>query len=155
MASYTPEAAPRQPTAPPPPHPDAEERLNALERQLAMAEQRRQTQVEVELHTLREQVLTLGRETRQQQQALLASVRELIDELRKEVAEALHHLSQDAERVGQHAEAQTNRVVERLRHELLETMVQRPTSTDPRQVLGELLVTLGRQLQDVDRGAGA
>jgi thioesterase domain-containing protein len=75
-------------------------------------------------------------------------VRETTEELRKDVADALHRLSQDIERVAQHAEAQTSRAVERLRNELLETLFERDRTTVQRHVLGKLLVTLGRQLQE-------
>lgn len=145
------------PLATTPPTRDAEvyERLHLLERQLTLAAQRQRDHVDAELQSMREQVLTLARETRQQHQSLLTGMQEAIDELRQEVAEALQHLSQDVERVGQHAEAQTTRVVERVRHDLLETLLQRTPRQDPRQVLGELLVRLGKQLQDTERGASA
>src|SRR6266567_4583460 len=70
---------------------------------------------------------------------------------RKEVAEALHRLSQDVERVAQHAEAQTSRAVERLRNELLEMLFARDRTTVQRHLLGELLVTLGRHLQEAGK----
>jgi len=50
------------------------------------------------------------------------------------------------------AEAQTSRTVERLRHELLETLFARDHTTVQRHMLGELLVTLGRQLQEAGEG---
>jgi F0F1-type ATP synthase membrane subunit b/b' len=79
-------------------------------------------------------------------------LREAIEELRKEVAEALHRLSQDVDRVAQHAEAQTSRAVERLRHELLEALLERDHTTVTRHMLGELLMTLGQQVQDAGKG---
>jgi hypothetical protein len=45
----------------------------------------------------------------------------------------------------------TSRAVERLRHELLETLFARDCTTVQRHMLGELLVTLGKQLQEVDK----
>ncbi len=111
--------------------------------------------MEGELHRLREHLLTLAREARQQQQTLRETLRETIDELRKEVAEALQHLSQDMERVAQHAEAHTNRAVERLRNELLHTLVPPDHSLEQQRLLGALFVTLGRQLQNASRGEPA
>ena len=131
---------------------DVYERLKALELQLTLEYQRQRDQVEEELHKLREQLVTMAREHQHQHQATLATVRETIEELRKEVANALHHLSQDMERVAQHAEAQTSRAVERLRNELLETLLARDRTTVQRHMLGELLVTLGKQLQETDQG---
>ena len=54
--------------------------------------------------------------------------------------------------MAQHAEAQTSRAVERLRNELLETLFERDRTTVQRHMLGELLVTLGRHLQETDKG---
>ncbi len=86
-------------------HDDVHERLKALELQLTLEYQRQRDQVEEELHKLQEQLVTMAREHQHQHQATLATVREITEELRKEVAEALHRLSQDVERVAQHAEA--------------------------------------------------
>lgn len=133
-------------------HQEFSERFKVLELQMTIENQRQRDQVEAALHTLREQLLTMTRETQQQQHALQTNTRDTMDELRKEVAEALHHLSQDVERVGQRAEAHTNRAVERLRHELLETVLQRDHTQEQRQLLGELFVTLGKQLQSPGRG---
>ena len=129
---------------------DVHERLKALELQLTLEYQRQRDQVEEELHKLQEQLVTMARAY--QHQATLATVRETTEELRKEVAEALHRLSQDMERVAQHAEAQTSRAVERLRNELLETLFERDRTTVQRHLLGELLVTLGRHLQETGEG---
>jgi ABC-type transporter Mla subunit MlaD len=131
---------------------DVHERLKALELQLTLEYQRQRNQVEEELHKLREQLVTMAREHQHQHQATLATVRETTEELRKEVAEALHRLSQDVERVAQHAEAQTSRAVERLRNELLETLLARDRTTVQRHMLGDLLVTLGRHLQETGEG---
>ena len=130
---------------------DVYERLKALELQLTLEYQRQRDQIEEELHKLREQLVTMAREHQRQHQATLATVRETTEELRKEVADALHHLSQDMERVAQHAEAQTSRAVERLRNELLETLLARDRTTVQRHMLGELLVTLGKHLQDTGK----
>ena len=130
------------------PQDDVRERLKALELQLTLEYQRQRDQVEEELHKLREQLVTMAREHQHQHQATLATVREITEELRKEVAEALHRLSQDVERVAQHAEAQTSRAVERLRNELLHTLFERDHTTVQRHRLGELLVTLGKHLQE-------
>jgi hypothetical protein len=53
--------------------------------------------------------------------------------------------------VAQHAQAQTNRAVKRLRNELLATLFERDYTTVQRHMLGELLVTLDRQLQEADK----
>jgi hypothetical protein len=127
---------------------DVYERLKALELQLTLEYQRQRDQIEEELHKLHEQLVTMARAHQHQHQATLATVREATEELRKEVAEALHRLSQDMERVAQHAEAQTSRAVERLRNELLETLLARDRTTVQRHMLGELLVTLGKHLQE-------
>ena len=55
-------------------------------------------------------------------------------------------------RVAQHAEAQTSRAVESLRNELLKTLFERDYTTVQHHLLGELLVTLGKQLQETDKG---
>jgi hypothetical protein len=133
------------------PQDDVYERLKALELQLTLEYQRQRDQIEEELHKLREQLATMARTHQHQHQATLATVREATEELRKEVAEALHRLSQDMERVAQHAEAQTSRAVERLRNELLETLLARDRTTVQRHMLGELLVTLGKHLQDTGK----
>ena len=130
---------------------DVYERLKALELQLTLEYQRQRDQIEEELHKLREQLVTMSRAHQHQHQATLATVREATEELRKEVADALHRLSQDMERVAQHAEAQTSRAVERLRNELLETLLARDRTTVQRHMLGELLVTLGKHLQEVEK----
>lgn len=124
------------------------ERLKALELQLTLEYQRQRDQSEEELHRLREQLVAMAREHQHQYQVTLATIRETTEELRQEVADALHRLSQDMERVAQHAAAQTSRAVERLHNELLETLFARDCTTIQRHMLGELLVTLGRQLQE-------
>jgi DNA repair ATPase RecN len=147
MPSLSPDGEPQRLAATPyTPEDNVHERLKALELQLTREYQRQRDQIEEELHKLQEQLVTMARE--HQHQATLATVRETTEELRKEVAEALHRLSQDVERVAQHAEAQTSRAVERLRNELLETLLARERTTVQRHMLGELLVTLGKHLQE-------
>lgn len=131
---------------------DFQARLKALELQLTLEQQRHRNHLEEELHKLRQQLATMAREQQQQQQTTLTTLRETVDELRKEVAEALHRLSHDVDRVAQHAEAQTNRALERLRNELLEALLERDHTTVKRHVLGELLITLGKQLQEASGG---
>lgn len=133
-------------------HDDLHERLKALELQLTLEYQHQRDQVEEELDKLWQRLETITREQQQQHQTTLATLRETIEELQKEVATALHRLSQDVDRVAQHAEAQTSRVVERLRNELLETLLERDTTTGTRHLLGELFMTLGRHLQEADKG---
>src|SRR5436190_12212470 len=145
MPSLSPDGEPQRLAATPyTPEADIHERLKALELQLTLEYQRQRDQVEEELHKLQEQLVTMAREHRHQHQATLAGVRETTEELRTEVAEALHRLSQDRERVAQHAEAQTSRAVEQLRNELLEMLFARDRTTVQRHMLGELLVTLGQ-----------
>ena len=119
---------------------------------LTLEYQRQRDQVDEELDKLRQQLVSITREQQQQQQTTLTTLRETIEELQKEVAAALHRLSQDVDRVAQHAEAQTSRVVERLRNELLETLWERDNTTVPRHLLGELFITLGRHLQEAGKG---
>ena len=153
MPSFSPDGEPQRLAATPyTPEDDVHERLRALELQRILEYQRQRDQVEEELHKLREQLVTMARAHQHQHQATLAAVREGTEELRQEVADALHRLSQDMERVAQHAEAQTSRAVERLRHELLETLFERDHTTVQRHMLGELLVTLGRHLQEAGKG---
>ena len=153
MPSLSPDGEPQRLAATPyTPQDDVYERLKALELRLTLEYQRQRDQIEEELHKLREQLVTMSRAHQHQHQATLATVREATEELRKEVADALHRLSQDMERVAQHAEAQTSRAVERLRNELLETLLARDRTTVQRHMLGELLVTLGKQLQETDTG---
>ena len=153
MPSFAPDGKPQRLTATPYTlQGDGHERLKALELQLTLAYQRQRDQVEEELHKLREQFVTMAREHQHQHQATLAIVRETTEELRQEVANALHRLSQDMESVAQHAEAQTSRAIERLRNELLKTLFERDYTTIQRHILGELLVTLGKQLQETDKG---
>jgi len=150
MPSLSPDGEPQRLAATPyTPEDNVHERLKALELQLTREYQRQRDQIEEELHKLQEQLVTMARE--HQHQATLATVRETTEELRKEVAEALHRLSQDVERVAQHAEAQTSRAVERLRNELLETLLARERTTVQRHMLGELLVTLGKHLQEAGK----
>ena len=133
-------------------HDDVYERLKVLELQLTLEYQHQRDQVEEDLEKLRQQLVAIAREQQHQHQITLATLRENMEELQKEVAEALHRLSQDVDRVAQHAEAHTSRVVERLRNELLATLMERDNTTVPRHVLGELFMNLGRHLQDTDKG---
>ena len=131
---------------------DFQTRLKTLELQLTLEHQRQRDHVEEELHKLRQQLATMAREQQQQQQTTLTTLSETVDELRKEVAEALHRLSYDVDRVAQHAEAQTSRALERLRNELLETLFERDHTTVKRHLLGKLLISLGKNLQEADEG---
>ena len=128
---------------------DFQARLKTLELQLTLEHQRQRDHVEEELHKLRQQLATLARE---QQQTTLTTLRETVDELRQEVAEALHRLSHDVDRVAQHAESQTSRALERLRNELLEALLKRDQTTLKRHILGELFMSLGKSLQEADGG---
>src|SRR5262245_47422115 len=131
---------------------DFQARLKTLELQLTLEYQRQRDHVEEELHKLQQQFATMVRDQHQQQQATLTTLRETVDELRQEVAEALHRLSHDVDRVAQHAEAQTSRALERLRHELLAALFDRDQTTVKRHTLGEFLITLGKHLQEASMG---
>ena len=131
---------------------DFQARLKALELQLTLEHQRQRDHVEEELHKLRQQLAIMAREQQQQQQTTLTTLRETVDELRQEVAEALHRLSYDVDRVAQHAEAQTSRTLERLRNELLEALLKRDQTTVKRHILGELFMSLGKNLQEAGGG---
>ena len=156
MLSLSPDGEPQRLAATPHmPEDDVYKRLKALELQMTLEYQRQRDQIEEELHKLQGQLVTMAREHQHQHQATLATVRETTEELRQEVAEALHRLSQDMERVAQYAEAQTSRAVERLRHEFLETLFERDRTTVQRHRLGELLVTLGKHLQETEQGEGS
>jgi thioesterase domain-containing protein len=133
-------------------HEDVYERLKALELQLTLEHKRQRDQTEEELHKLRQQLATTVREQQQQHQTTLATLRETVEELRKEVAEALHHLSQDVDRVAQHGELQMSRAIERLRNELLEALFARDQTTVKRHLLGELFIMLGKNLQEASKG---
>jgi uncharacterized protein Yka (UPF0111/DUF47 family) len=133
-------------------HDDVHERLKALELQLTLEYQHQRDQVEEELDKLRQQLVTITREQQHQHQTTLATLRETMEELQKEVAEALHRLSQDVDRVAHHADAYTSRVVERLRNELFAMLLERDNTTVPRHLLGELFMTLGRHLQETGEG---
>lgn len=124
------------------------ERLQALELKISREQQRQHDQIEAALHTLREQLAALVQERQQRHQAVLTNIREVTEELRNEIGEALHRLAQDVDRVAQQAETQTNRAMERLRNELLHSLLSRDKTTVKRHVLGELLTALGKQLQD-------
>ena len=152
MPSLSPDVEPQRLSATAPTLPDDfQVRLKALELQLTLEHQRQRDQVEEELHKLRQQLATLAREQQQQQQTMLTTLHETIDALRQEVAEALHRLAHDVDRVAQHAEAQVSRAIERLRNELLEIVLARDDTTVKRHLLGELFVSLGKTLQEADR----
>lgn len=131
---------------------DFQARLKALEVQLTLEYQRQHDQIEEELLKLRQQLATLAQEQQRQQQTVLATIRASVEELTKEVAEALHRLAQDVERVAQRAEAQTSRAVERLRNELLDALLARDCTTVNRHLLGEVLINLGKQVQEISAG---
>jgi hypothetical protein len=133
-------------------HDEFYERLKVLELRLTLEHQHHRDQMDEELHKLRQQLATTGREQQQQQQTTLATLRETVEELRKEVAEALHRLAQDVDRVAHQAEAQTSRAIERLRNELLEILLERDLTAVKRHLLGELFITLGKNLQEVSKG---
>jgi exonuclease VII large subunit len=110
-----------------------DERLRTLELQLLASQQRHRDQVEEELHKMRQQLATTAQEQRQHHQTMSAALRETIEELRKELSDTLHRLSRDTD--------------DTLRNETFQMLYDRDQTTVKRQILGELLIALGKQLQ--------
>lgn len=123
------------------------ENLKTLESQLKVDQQRQRDRVEEELHKVRQQLAATAQEQRQHHQNISVAVREMFEEMRKELSDALHRLSQDVDHTLRQAEAQNRQAIETLRDEMLRGLFQRDQATVKREVLGELLVTLGKRLQ--------
>jgi uncharacterized protein YgbK (DUF1537 family) len=109
--------------------------------------QRQRNYFDEELHKLRQHLADVVRDQQQQQQKTFATFNEAVEELRKEISEALQHLSHDMNRAAQVAEGQRERALERLRKEILDTVLEHDKSTVKNHLLGELFITLGKQLQ--------
>jgi tetrahydrodipicolinate N-succinyltransferase len=93
-------------------------------------------------------LVELSREQHQQQKTTLATFNEALEEMRKEVSEALHRLAQDVDRTAQQSEAQARRTFEQLRNEVLDTLFERDRATVKSHMLGDLLIILGKHLQN-------
>ena len=123
------------------------ESLKVLESQLKVDQQRQRDRVEEELHKMRQQLEVTAQEQRQQHQNMSAAVREMFEEMRKELSDALRRLSQDMDHTLRQSEAHNRQAIETLRDEMLRVLFERDRTSVKRERLGELLVTLGKQLQ--------
>ena len=147
MPSLAPDAEPQRPAAMVyTPQDDVHARLKALELQLTLEAQRQRDQFEEEVHKLQQQLLTISREHQHQQQATLARTRDSKNCGKRSLKPCI--VSPRTWAVQRSTLGQTSRAVERLRHELLETLFERDHTTVQRHMLGELFMTLGRQLQE-------
>jgi exonuclease VII large subunit len=124
-----------------------DERLRTLELQLLMSQQRHRDQMEEELHKMWQHLATTAQEYRQHHQTMSAALRETIEELRKELSDTLQRLSRDTDRALRQSEAHNKRAVDTLRDEMFQVLYDRDQTTVKRQILGELLIALGKQLQ--------
>lgn len=124
-----------------------QDRLKGVELQLSLEHQRQRNHFDEELHKLRQHLADVVRDQQQQQQKTFATFNEAVEELRKEISEALQHLSRDMDRASQVAEAHMERALERLRKEMLDALLERDKITVKNHLLGELFITLGKQLQ--------
>jgi activator of 2-hydroxyglutaryl-CoA dehydratase len=124
-----------------------QERLRILESQLLMDQQRQRDHVEEDLHKMQQQLTITTQEQRQHYQAMSAAFREMLEEMRKELSDTLHRLSRDLEHALRRSEAHSQQAIEKLRDEMLLVLCERDQTTIKRHMLGELLVTLGKQLQ--------
>ena len=123
------------------------ESLKVLESQLKVDQQRQRDRVEEELHKMRQQLAATAREQRQEHQNISAAVREMFEEMRKELSDALRRLSQDMDHTLRQSETHNRQAIETLRDEMLRVLFERERMIVKRERLGELLVTLGKQLQ--------
>jgi hypothetical protein len=124
-----------------------QEHLRILESQLLMDQQRQRDHVEEELHKMRQQLTITTREQLQHYQAMSASFREMLEDMRKEFSDILRRLSRDLEHALRQSEAHSQQAIEKLRDEMLLVLCERDQTPIKRHMLGELLVTLGKQLQ--------
>jgi len=123
------------------------ERLKALETQLQVEQQRQRDRVDEDLHKMRQQLAAATEEQRQQHQSMSALVRETFEEMRKQLADALQRLSQESDHALRQSEAHNRVALEKLRDEMLQSLLERDRTTVKRQMLGELLITLGKKLR--------
>ena len=124
-----------------------QERFKALELQLTLDQQRQRDHVEEELHKMRQQLAGTTQEYHQYHQTVSATLRETIEQMRKAFSDALRHATEDVDRALRQSEEQTKRAFEKLRDDVLHMLFERDQVTVKRQMLGELLMTLGKQLQ--------
>jgi len=124
-----------------------QERFRALELQLTLNQQRQRDLVDEEIHKMRQQLAISTQEYRQHQQTVSATLRETIEQMRKAFSDTLLHVTQDIEQALRQSEEQTRRALEKLRDDVRHMFFERDQRTVKRQTLGELLITLGKQLQ--------
>jgi hypothetical protein len=124
-----------------------QERFKALELQLTLGQQRQRDHVEEELHKMRQQLAATTQEYYQYHQTVSAMLRETCEQMRQAFSDALLHASEDVEQALRQAEEQTRRALEKLRDDLLRLLFEHDQAAVKRQMLGELLITLGKQLQ--------
>lgn len=125
-----------------------QERLQALELQITLEQQRQRDRLEAELEKLRQLLASTTQEQRHRQHTMAVMLNKTLDELRKDVSDALQRLSQDVDRAFRHSDVQTKSALDKLRDELLHIFFARDRSPTPQRLLGELLIKLGKQLQD-------
>ena len=101
------------------------ERLRVLEAQLLLDHQRQRDRLEEELHKMRQQLEVTVREQRQHHQTVSAAFREPLEEMRKELSDALYRLSQDVDRALRQSEAHNRRAIEKLQDEMLQALGER------------------------------
>jgi hypothetical protein len=94
------------------------ERFKTLELQLTLEQQRHRDHMEEELHKIQQHVAALVQGYQQQQQHVLATVRETVEHLRKEFADALQYLAQDMAQRLRQAEEHTARALDSLRNDM-------------------------------------
>ena len=124
-----------------------QDRLKGVELQLSLEYQRQRNYFDEEIHKLRQQLADIVQDQQQHKQKTFTTCNEAVEELRKEISEALQHLSRDMYRASQIAATHLDRALERLRKEMLEALLERDKTTVKNHLLGELFITLGKQLQ--------
>jgi hypothetical protein len=116
-------------------------RCQALELQLTLEQQRYRDYVEEELHKMRQQLVAAVREHQQQQQIASATVRETIEHLRQELADALQYLAQDVAQMLRQAEEHSKRALDNLRDEMRQLLLEREQAAARHQIPAAPLTT--------------
>jgi hypothetical protein len=113
-------------------------RFKSLEQQLLLEHQRHRDRVEDELYKMRQHLATALQDQQQQQQIAVATVREMFEHLRQELANTLHYISQDVAQTLRQAEQRTQRALDSLRDDVQylrrehdQGAVRAPMSTTP------------------------
>lgn len=116
-----------------------QERFRALEQQLALEQQRQRDHLEEEVRKVRQLFSVTEREQQQHQQTTLAAFRETIEQIRREFAAALQHLSEDVTHALRQTEEQTRRALDNLRTEVLQLLLTHDPDAVKRQLRSEYL----------------